>query len=97
MHNTANLLTGESDVAPGTIKVAQGATDVPPDIISYYHPNLTMNLVEDFTQWTPGSVPQPLDKCEFRGLKKRISGCPHFVDGFVLKSTFGMVWGVPLH
>ena len=67
VHNTANLLTGESEVAPGTLKVAQGATDVVPDVISYYHPNLTINLVEDYTQWTPGSVPQPLDKCECQG------------------------------
>ena len=66
VHNTANLLTGEADVAPGTVKVAQGATDVVPDIISYYHPNLTINLVEDYTQWSAGSVPQPLDKCESR-------------------------------
>ena len=65
VHNTANLLTGESDVAPGTIKVAQGATDVVPDIISYYHPNMTVNLVEDYSQWTQGSVPQPLDNCEW--------------------------------
>ena len=65
IHNTANLLTGESDVAPGTIKVAQGATNVEPDIISYYHQNMTINLVEDYTRWTQGSIPQPLDKCEF--------------------------------
>ena len=65
VHNTANLLTGESDVAPGTIKVPQGKTDVVPDVISYYHPNLTINLVEDYTAWTKGAIPQPLDKCEF--------------------------------
>ena len=63
VHNTANLLTGEADVAPGSMKVGQGVTDTVPDIISYYHPNLTINLVEDYTQWAQGSVPQPLDKC----------------------------------
>ena len=64
VHNTVNLLTGESDVAPGTMKVGQGVVDAVPEIISYYHPNLTINLVEDYTQWSPSSVPQPLDKCK---------------------------------
>ncbi len=64
IHNTANLLTGESAVAPGSMKVDQGATDVSPDIISYYHPNVTVHLVEDYTRWTRGAVPQPLDKCK---------------------------------
>ncbi len=66
VHNTANLLTGESDVAPGSLKVGQGVTDTVPDIISYYHPNVTVNLVEDYTQWAKDSVPQPLDKCKWR-------------------------------
>ena len=64
IHNTANLLTGESDVAPDTLVVPRGKTDVVPEVISYYHPNMTINLVEDYTVWTQGSVPQPLDKCE---------------------------------
>ncbi len=64
VHNTANLITGESDVAPGSLKVDQGKTDTVPEIISYYHPNLTINLVEDYTVWTRGSIPQPVDKCE---------------------------------
>ena len=63
IHNTANLLTGESDVAPGSMKVAQGDTVTEADIISYYHPNLTVCLVEDYTRWVKGSVPQPLDNC----------------------------------
>ncbi len=65
VHNTANLLTGEADVAPGSLKVGQGVLDTVPDIISYYHSNLTVNLVEDYTLWTQGSVPQPLDKCMY--------------------------------
>ena len=63
IHNTANLLTGESDVAPGSMKVAQGDTVTEADIISYYHPNVTICLVEDYTRWAKESVPQPLDNC----------------------------------
>ena len=64
IHNTANLLTGEADVAPGSMKVAQGDTVTEADIISYYHPNITICLVEDYTKWVKGSVPQPLDNCK---------------------------------
>ena len=46
------------------MKVPQGSSDVTPDVISYYHPNITINLVDDHTQWVKGSVPQPMDKCE---------------------------------
>lgn len=60
IHNTANLITGESDVAPGSIKVPQGATDVQPDVISYFHPNVSINVVDDHSQWVKGSIPQPL-------------------------------------
>ena len=49
-------------------QVPQGATDVAPDILSYYHPNLTINLVDDHTHWTPGAIPQPMDKCKRKSL-----------------------------
>jgi hypothetical protein len=62
LHNTVNLITGEADVAPGSLKVPQGATDIPPEVVSYFHPNLTINLVDDHTRWVPGSIPQPMDK-----------------------------------
>ena len=61
IHNTANLLTGLADVAPGSVKVAQGRTDVEADIVSYYHPNLTINVVDDHTAWAQGSIPEPLN------------------------------------
>ena len=54
------------------MKVPQGSSDVTPDIISYYHPNITVNLVDDHTQWVKGSVPQPLDKC--KGEERRGGG-----------------------
>lgn len=32
------------------------------EILSHWHPNLTINLVTDQTNWVKGSVPQPLDE-----------------------------------
>lgn len=32
------------------------------EIISHWHPNLTINLVADWTQWTMGAVPVPLNE-----------------------------------
>ena len=42
--------------APGSKK--------PTEIISYWHPNLTINLMDDHTPWVQGSVPQPMDECK---------------------------------
>ena len=36
----------------------------PTEIISYWHPNLTINLMDDQTSWVQGSVPQPMDECK---------------------------------
>lgn len=46
-------------------QVPQGTTDVQPEVTSYYHPNLTINLVDDHTRWVEGSIPQPMDKCKY--------------------------------
>ncbi len=51
-------------MAPGTVKVPQGATDVETIIDSYDHPHLTINHIDDHTAWVKGSSPQPLDTCE---------------------------------
>lgn len=49
---TKNLLTGESE-----------QEDVENNnILSHWHPNVTINLVTDHTQWTLGSVPAPMDE-----------------------------------
>merc|ERR1719290_516482 len=32
------------------------------EIISHWHPNLTLNIVADHTPWVPGQVPPPLDE-----------------------------------
>jgi len=48
-----NLLTGESEDI---------SAEEEGKIISHWHPNLTVNVVTDFTQWTYGSVPAPLNE-----------------------------------
>ncbi|XP_071832660.1 putative lipid scramblase CLPTM1 isoform X2 [Apostichopus japonicus] len=57
---TKNLLTGETDASPDLIKSAE--TEGPVQILSHWHPNLTIALVDDHTPFREGSVPQPLDK-----------------------------------
>lgn len=56
---THNLLTGEK-----TDKAAEIITmpDVDEVILSHWHPNLTINLITDQTNWVKGSVPPPLDE-----------------------------------
>ena len=57
---TANLLTGETDKSEADqLKIKEG---VKQEIISHWHPNITVNLVQDYTGWTPGQVPPPLDE-----------------------------------
>lgn len=36
----------------------------PVEVISHWHPNITINIVDDHTPWVKGSVPPPLDQCE---------------------------------
>ena len=72
MHSTSNLLTGEADVAPDAIRSTEQVSNAPIEIMSYFHPNLTVNVVYDSTRFVEGSVPPPMDKCEF-GLEDRYS------------------------
>ena len=39
------------------------------EVISHWHPNITINIVDDHTPWVKGSVPPPLDQCESRLLR----------------------------
>ncbi|XP_072032721.1 putative lipid scramblase CLPTM1 [Amphiura filiformis] len=57
---TKNLLTGATDATPEMLKIAENEGSV--EILSHWHPNLTVNLVDDHTPWREGSVPQPLDQ-----------------------------------
>lgn len=48
---TANLLTGETEL---TQEELEKADSVKYEILSHWHPNLTLNIVEDYTAWTRG-------------------------------------------
>ncbi|XP_069117157.1 putative lipid scramblase CLPTM1 [Argopecten irradians] len=55
-HNTVNLLTGQTDVHPDLIQ-----KNVSFEILSHWHPNLTINLLDDHSPWMRGSIPAPLN------------------------------------
>nr|CAG4643808.1 EOG090X032C [Lepidurus arcticus] len=56
---TTNLLTGETSATEEEIKKAETIKE---ETVSYWHPNLTLNMVYDYTAWTSGAVPPPLDE-----------------------------------
>lgn len=60
---TKNLLTGSTDKDEEyQAKAKQNIVE----ILSHWHPNLTINLVDDHTPWQPNSVPPPVnDYVEF--------------------------------
>lgn len=56
---THNLLTGQTEKSEEEVRKAEIMTE---EIVSHWHPNLTVNLVTDQTNWMQGSVPPPLDE-----------------------------------
>ncbi|KAJ0175585.1 hypothetical protein K1T71_008744 [Dendrolimus kikuchii] len=56
---THNLLTGQTEKSAEEVKKAETMKE---EIVSHWHPNLTVNLVTDQTNWMQGSVPPPLDE-----------------------------------
>lgn len=56
---TVNLLTGKSDIPEEELLKAD---KMKYEILNFWHPNLTVNLVYDFTQLTANSLPAPFDK-----------------------------------
>jgi len=56
---TANLLTGETQQS---VEDQLKAQTIQSEIVSHWHPNLTINLVYDYTPWVPGQIPPPLDE-----------------------------------
>ncbi|KAL0267380.1 UNVERIFIED_CONTAM: hypothetical protein PYX00_009669 [Menopon gallinae] len=56
---THNLLTGETALTPEQLRIAE---NVKGETISHWHPNLTVNLVTDHTNWVQGSLPPPLEE-----------------------------------
>ena len=65
LSRTVNLLTGHTGVHSDLVASKDTPVDVkylPP--ISHWHPNLTINLIDDHTPWVRGSVPAPINECE---------------------------------
>ncbi|KAF8763637.1 Cleft lip and palate transmembrane protein 1 like protein [Argiope bruennichi] len=56
---THNLLTGETAASAEDIKKAE---ESPLEILSHWHPNMTINIIDDHTAWVQGHVPPPLDE-----------------------------------
>ncbi|VDN99864.1 unnamed protein product [Rodentolepis nana] len=58
-----NLLTGQTETPANLV----ASKDTPQDVkflppVSHWHPNLTINLVDDHTAWVRGAVPSPLNE-----------------------------------
>lgn len=56
---THNLLTGETVATQEEILKADTIKE---EILSHWHPNLTINIVFDYTAWTKGAIPSPIDQ-----------------------------------
>ena len=57
--STKNLLTGSTDKDE---EYQQKAKENIIEILSYWHPNMTINLVDDHTPWQKNQVPSPLNE-----------------------------------
>ncbi|VDM64299.1 unnamed protein product, partial [Angiostrongylus costaricensis] len=56
---TTNLLTGKSEQSDHDLEKADKVNF---EVLNFWHPNLTISLVDDQTQWIKGSLPPPLDE-----------------------------------
>lgn len=56
---THNLLTGETEASDEEVLKAETVKE---EILSHWHPNLTINIVYDYTVWTKGAIPSPIDQ-----------------------------------
>ena len=50
---TANLLTGNTEATEE--EQAKAAEGIKHEVFSHWHPNITINLVVDYTPWAPGN------------------------------------------
>lgn len=57
---THNLLTGKSDLTEEEKKKIE--QNIRHEVLSHWHPNLTINIVDDHTPWQRGQVPGPLQE-----------------------------------
>jgi len=60
-HTLSNLLTGKTEAHPDLVR-ALLPNETRFEILNHWHPNLTINLVDDHTPWTKNGVPPPLDE-----------------------------------
>ncbi len=61
---THNLLTGETTATE--VEKEKIQQNIKQEVLSHWHPNLTINIVDDHTAWSKGQVPSPLqDFIEF--------------------------------
>lgn len=51
---TANLLTGKTEATEE--EQAKAKEGIKHEIFSHWHPNITVNIVVDYTHWAPGQV-----------------------------------------
>lgn len=58
--DTHNLLTGKTDKSLEEQEKIKNKINE--EIISHWHPNLTINMVYDYTPWSPGALPPNLDE-----------------------------------
>ena len=55
-----NLLTGETSASVESQKKMEA--NITEEVMSHWHPNITINIIDDHTPWVRGSVPAPLDE-----------------------------------
>ncbi|KAL5008258.1 hypothetical protein ScPMuIL_013839 [Solemya velum] len=85
-HQTVNLLTGQTDVHPDLIQ-KENMSSV--EILSHWHPNLTINILDDHSPWTRGQIPAPLDEfVEFVPGLEKYYPVIYFNDYWNLNSEF---------
>lgn len=58
--DTHNLITGKTDKSIEEQEKIKNK--VKEEIVSHWHPNLTINMIYDHTAWTQGAVPAPLNE-----------------------------------
>uniref|UniRef100_A0A3Q3WVD0 CLPTM1 regulator of GABA type A receptor forward trafficking n=1 Tax=Mola mola TaxID=94237 RepID=A0A3Q3WVD0_MOLML len=85
---TKNLLTGETEADPEMIKSQRAESHGPVEIISHWHPNLTINMVDDHTAWVKGSVPPPLDQVKFDAVSGDYYPIVYFNDYWNLQKDY---------
>lgn len=57
--STKNLLTGSTDKDE---EYQQKAKEKVVEVLSFWHPNITINLIDDHTPWQKNQVPSPLNE-----------------------------------